>query len=243
MNRRQFTLFGTAGLSAAVLAACSNNTSTPAKPQVAASTPATLAASASAPAAGAAPADVPAGSYRALTKPVASNVGMGKAEVIEFFGYWCPHCNHFEPEFEAWVKSNPAGIIVRRVPVAFRPEMAPLQRTYFALESLNLLDSMHGKVFDAIHKEKKELFTDEAVLAWAATQPELGDKFAKAYKDAGMQAKLTQADELAKAFEIDGVPSFGVAGRYYVDGTLAQNNMTNALNTVTKLAQNAARGG
>ncbi|KHM90302.1 dihydroneopterin aldolase, partial [Xanthomonas vesicatoria] len=26
----------------------------------------------------------------------------GKVEVVEVFGYTCPHCAHFEPTLEAW---------------------------------------------------------------------------------------------------------------------------------------------
>ena len=26
----------------------------------------------------------------------------GKIEVVEMFGYTCPHCAHFEPQLEAW---------------------------------------------------------------------------------------------------------------------------------------------
>ena len=39
-----------------------------------------------------------------------------KIEVVEFFGYWCPHCNAFEPALEAWVKKLPATVNFRRMP-------------------------------------------------------------------------------------------------------------------------------
>src|SRR5665647_1830874 len=57
--------------------------------------------------------------YLSLDKPVVVESAAGKVEVIEFFGYWCPHCNAFEPELEAWLKRLPANISFRRVPVAF----------------------------------------------------------------------------------------------------------------------------
>ncbi|MFM8756364.1 MAG: thiol:disulfide interchange protein DsbA/DsbL, partial [Limnohabitans sp.] len=43
--------------------------------------------------------------YLTLDKPVASEAGNGKIEVIEFFWYSCPHCNSFEPAFERWAKA------------------------------------------------------------------------------------------------------------------------------------------
>ncbi|MBI3369099.1 MAG: thiol:disulfide interchange protein DsbA/DsbL, partial [Burkholderiales bacterium] len=56
--------------------------------------------------------------YLRLQTPVAVAVP-GKVEVIEFFGYWCPHCNAFEPPFYAWASKLPADVNVRRIPVAF----------------------------------------------------------------------------------------------------------------------------
>ena len=36
--------------------------------------------------------------YKRVETPVP--VPEGKVEVVEFFGYWCPHCNAFEPTLE-----------------------------------------------------------------------------------------------------------------------------------------------
>ena len=38
--------------------------------------------------------------YVRLAQPVPMP-SSGKVEVVEFFGYWCPHCNSFEPAIDA----------------------------------------------------------------------------------------------------------------------------------------------
>jgi thiol-disulfide isomerase/thioredoxin len=53
--------------------------------------------------------------YTRLQQPVPVAVP-GKVEVMEFFGYWCPHCNALEPELEAWVRKLPADVNFRRMP-------------------------------------------------------------------------------------------------------------------------------
>lgn len=179
--------------------------------------------------------------YMQLKKPVANDAPKGKAEVIEFFGYWCPHCYSFEPEFNTWLKQAPAQVQPRRVPVAFRPEMAPLQRMFYALESLGLVGLMHARVFDAIHKQRINLMTDANVLAWAAQQPELKGRFEQAYKAFGMDAKLRRANQLAVDYGIEGVPSLGVAGKYYIDGETAKG-LTRGLQIATALAVQSAKG-
>ena len=45
--------------------------------------------------------------FETLSKPVAVDAPKGKVEVIEFFGYFCPHCNSFEPELEQWLQKLP----------------------------------------------------------------------------------------------------------------------------------------
>lgn len=43
-----------------------------------------------------------------------------QVEVLEFFAYGCSHCDAFEPAMDAWQKKLPAGVLFRRIPVAFR---------------------------------------------------------------------------------------------------------------------------
>ena len=90
--------------------------------------------------------------YLPLDKRVPTDVGVGKIEVIEFFWYSCPHCNAFEPQFAAWKKAAPKDVVIQRVPVRFRDDFEPQQRTYYVLEALNMVDALHGKLFHAIHR-------------------------------------------------------------------------------------------
>ncbi len=159
--------------------------------------------------------------YLTLDRPVPTDVGSGKVELIEFFWYSCPHCNSFEPAFAQWVKNAPKDVVVRRVPVAFRDDFVPQQRLYFTLEAMNLLDTIHPKVFHAVHVERQPLNTDVAIQAWIEKQGVDGKKFAETAKSFGVAGKLKRAVQLQNEFRVEGVPSLGVAGRYYVDGSLA----------------------
>ena len=172
--------------------------------------------------------------YITLERPVATEAGNGKIEVLEFFWYSCPHCNQFEPAFEQWAKNAPKDVVVRRVPVAFRDDFVPQQRLYYTLEAMNLVDKMHLRVFTAIHGEKLMLNSDAAVLAWADKQGIDRAKFEQAYKSFGVATKSKRAVQLQNDFKIEGVPSLGVAGRYYIDGTLA-GSMPRALQVADAL--------
>ena len=179
--------------------------------------------------------------YITLERPVATEAGSGKIEVLEFFWYSCPHCNQFEPAFEQWVKNAPKDVVVRRVPVAFRDDFVPQQRLYYTLEAMNLVEKMHIRVFTAIHGEKLMLNSDASVLAWAEKQGIDKSKFAETYKSFGVATKAKRAVQLQNDFKIEGVPSLGVAGRFYIDGTLA-GSMPRALQVADALIAQTRQG-
>ena len=179
--------------------------------------------------------------YMKLDRAVPTETEAGKVEVIEFFWYSCPHCSAFEPTFAQWVKNAPKDVVVRRVPVAFREDFAPQQRLYFALEAMGLLDKIHGKVFQAIHVERLPLSTDASILAWVEKQGVDKNKFADTAKSFGVASKLKRAVQLQNDFKIEGVPSLGIAGKYYTDGTLT-GSMERALQVTESLLAQVRQG-
>jgi thiol:disulfide interchange protein DsbA len=141
-----------------------------------------------------------------------------------------------------WIKTAPKDVVVRRIPVAFNESFAPQQRLFFTLEALNLLDSLHVKVFQAVHVEKLPLNTDASIQAWAEKQPGVDKtKFAEAYKSFGMASKLRRAVQLQNDFKVEGVPALGIAGRFYTDGSLA-GSMERALQVTEALLAQVRQG-
>ena len=179
--------------------------------------------------------------YLSLDKRVPTDVGAGKIEVIEFFWYSCPHCNAFEPQFAAWKKAAPKDVVIQRVPVRFRDDFEPQQRAYYVFESLNLIDAMHGKLFHAIHTERQQLSTAQALAAWADKNGLPEKKFVETFNSFGVASKARRATQLQEAFKVQGVPSLGVAGRFYTDGSLTQT-MDRALQVTEYLIGEVRRG-
>jgi thiol:disulfide interchange protein DsbA len=179
--------------------------------------------------------------YLKLDRPVPTDSEAGKIQLIEFFWYSCPHCNAFEPTFAQWVKNVPKDVVVQRMPVAFRDDFAPQQRLYFALEAMGLLEKLHAKVFQAIHVERLPLNTDASIVNWIEKQGVDASKFADTAKSFGVASKLKRAVQLQNDFKIEGVPSLGVAGKYYVDGTSA-GTMERALQVAESLLVQVRQG-
>ncbi|KGM40649.1 DSBA oxidoreductase [Aquabacterium sp. NJ1] len=154
--------------------------------------------------------------YVKLSQAAPTAAPAGKIEVVEFFWYGCPHCNHFEPYLAAWAAKLPADVFFRRVPVAFRENPFGIhQRLFYALEAMGLLPTLHAKVFHAIHEEGLKLDKPELIGDFIAKQGVDKAKFLAVMDSFGVQTKCRQARTLADAYKIDGVPTVGIAGLYY----------------------------
>lgn len=183
-----------------------------------------------------------AGEDYLVVKPAAAvEAPAGKIEVVEFFWYNCPHCNTFDPTLEAWVKRLPADVAMRKVPIAFQDSFVPQQRLYYALEAMGLVEKLHSKVFAAIHVERQKLDKDEAIVAWVGSQGVDKVKFTQQFNSFTVVTKAKKATLLQNAYNVEGVPALGVAGRFYTDGSHAKG-MERALQVVESLVAQVRSG-
>lgn len=177
----------------------------------------------------------------ALVDPPQPTDAAGKVEVIEFFSYACPHCNHLEPSLEAWAHKLPPNVVLHRVPVTFgRTEWVSLAKLHLTLETLGEGDRLAGKVFHAIHDEHNLLTTPEACADWAARQGIDRAKFLDVFNSFGVQTKLQRANMKASTYAIDGVPTLIVDGRYKTSPSMTGGN-EGALAVVDELIQTSAK--
>ena len=162
--------------------------------------------------------------YRTLSKVVPVEAAAPKIEVVDFFWYSCPHCNAFEPMLQSWSRRLPDDVVLRRVPAAFRDDMVPQQRFFYALEAMGKVNELHVKVFDAIHKDKADLTRVAPMADWVGKQGLDAARFTELYNSFAISAKARRATDLQNMYEVEGVPAMGIAGRYYTDSTIASNH-------------------
>ena len=98
-----------------------------------------------------------------------------------------------------------------------------------------MLNKLHAKVFAAIHGEKQNLTKADAIVDWVAKQGVDKAKFEEQFNSFSVATKATRGTQLQNAYRVEGVPSLGVAGRFYTDSTLTKN-MDRALQVVEFLA-------
>ena len=150
--------------------------------------------------------------YDLVSPPQATE--KSKIEVIEFFSYMCPHCDHFDPTLNQWLKTLPKDVVFHRVPVIFRPQWEAPAKLYYTLEAMGELEKLHTAAFSAIHRENTDLMSDSGVLNWAVKKGLDRKKFADTYNSFSVQSKTTGSKQKQGAYGIQGVPMLVVAGKY-----------------------------
>ena len=88
---------------------------------------------------------------------------------------------------------------------------------FLTLEAMGVEHKVHAAVFNAIQKEGKRL-TDKAEMAdFLATQGVDKEKFLQTFDSFAIKGQIAKAKDLAKKYEISGVPTMVVDGKYRFD--------------------------
>lgn len=170
----------------------------------------------------------------------------GTIEVVEAFGYTCPHCANFEPVLQQWKDQQGDDVNVVLVPAPFGGYWIPYAQAFYAAHSMGLVERTHRDMFRAIHEEHRLPIggaTPEAVAKFYADYDVDPEKFAAIMTGKPVQAKLVTARDFLKRSGVEGTPTVVVAGKYRVLGKTAQDvlRITDALVARERSALSAAK--
>jgi thiol:disulfide interchange protein DsbA len=158
-----------------------------------------------------------------LTTPQPVETGK-KIEVLEFFSYGCPHCGDFEPILQAWLRTAPADVQFRRVPVTFQDRWIPMAKEYYTLEALGEDPRLSAELFVAIHKNGLPAWQEKAFFDWAQSKGLDRKKVEDMYNSFAIAGKVNRARSQAQAYNVQSVPIIIVDGRYLVSGETTGSN-------------------
>ncbi len=167
--------------------------------------------------------------YRVLREAVPTS-SPGKIEVLEFFWYACPHCYHLEPHLARWKPALGPDVAFKRIHVAFRGDTH--QKIFYTLEALGRAEALTAKVFEEIHQRNNPLTGLPEVLDWAKRQGLDLPKFEAAWNSFGVQTQQKRANALVAGYRVEGVPTFGINGRYVTSPAMVGGSHTRALQIV-----------
>ena len=170
-------------------------------------------------------AEIEEGFQYKFVSPAQPTITKNKVEVVELFFYGCPHCYHLEPDLKKWLAKKPDNVVFIRVPAVFNPAWALHARVFYTAESLGLFDNgkleFHEAFFDEIHKHKKRLNKKKTIMAFFTRFGVSAEDFNNTFESFAVNTKVNRAASLSKRYQLDGVPSMIVNGKYRVDGPMA----------------------
>jgi len=146
----------------------------------------------------------------------------GRIEVVEVFGYTCPHCAHFEPVIRAWEAKLPADVTFTRLAAPMGGHWIPYARAFFAAQSMGLAGKTHEAMFNALHVDGTLPLskpTAEEIAGFYARHGADAQRFVATMASPAIDARLQQAREFMIRSGIAGTPSIVVNGKYRVIGT------------------------
>jgi thiol:disulfide interchange protein DsbA len=156
----------------------------------------------------------------------------GTVEVTEVFSYACIFCNRAVPIMDKLQKNLPSNARMTYLPASFNSaESWPMfQRVYYTAVALDLIPKMHDAVYSAVWTSKELAVTEPDGRKLKSPQPTLEDAARVFQKKAGIKpeqflataksfavdANCRRADQLVKAYRIEGTPTLIVNGRYRI---------------------------
>jgi len=142
-----------------------------------------------------------------------------KPMVTEFFSFYCPHCNSFEPIIQQLKQQLPKDATLQKNHVSFMGGKMglPMSKAYATMIALKVEDKMIPVMFNRIHNMRKpprdeaelrQIFIDEGIDA---------KKFDAAYNGFAVDSMVRRFDKAFKDSGLSGVPAVIVNNRYLVE--------------------------
>ena len=84
------------------------------------------------------------------------------------------------------------------------------------------LARLDSQLFEAIHRERLPLFDESSITAWVAKHGVNVPKFTAAFRSFGVNNSVGRSEDTVLAYQVDGVPTLAIGGRYTVTGDHAK---------------------
>lgn len=161
-----------------------------------------------------------------------------KVEVVEFFNYACPWCYRFEPYIEKWLAAKQSKIKFYRVAVAFHEQWKLYARAYYTVRALGVENKVNLPIFKAVQEQGKSFSKPEALADFVSQHSVNKDDFLNAYYHSpSIDIYQSEGLELVRKYQVSGIPSIVVAGKYKTDSRMARGDAEKMLKVVDYLIQ------
>jgi protein dithiol oxidoreductase (disulfide-forming) len=127
-----------------------------------------------------------------------------------------------------WAHNAADDIDYLRFPAIWNELMKIHAQAYYAAESLNVVDKVHGPIFDAINLQNNRLQNERQLATLFARFDVSEADFSRAFNSFPVRTKVNQAEQRMSAYQIRSTPNVIVNGKYLVttnDAVRTQQDM------------------
>lgn len=139
-----------------------------------------------------------------------------KIEVVEVFSYLCPHCYHFQPLLDDWMKKQKSDVKLVQEHTSWSSAMETYQRGFYTAQLLGVKDKAHNAIFDHIHKKQQTLDSAQAWADLLATKGADKARVLSTFDSFIVTGEIAKAMTRIKGYRITGTPELIVDGKYKI---------------------------
>lgn len=146
----------------------------------------------------------------------------GRIEVIAFFWYNCGTCYLIDPKVTAWAETLPDDVRLVRMPFSYNPTLDVHARIFFTLRALGKGHDADLAVF-RLFQDQRQPIHDPGQLPRLAKALNINEQdLISAYNSPEVSTRMDQMHKLIAAYNLNGVPSMVINGKYLFDIGTAQ---------------------
>ena len=156
----------------------------------------------------------------------------GKIEVVEVFGYTCPHCASFQQLINAWKPTLAPDVRFTYIAAPFGGYWEPYAKAFYTAQAMGVLEQSHDAVFQAIHLQRslpvQPLPNDQQLAAFYAKYGADPKVFASTLSSFAINAKLGRARQFIErsfAGDVASTPTLIVNGKYRITGKSLEEHL------------------
>lgn len=165
--------------------------------------------------------------YEELPAPVRTN-DADKIEVLEVFWYGCGHCFRFQPLVDNWAENAADDVDYVRYPAIWNELMKVHAQAYYTAEALDVVEDVHGPIFEAINLQNNRLQNERQLAALFSRHGVSEEDFSRAFNSFPVRTRVNQAESRMQQYQIRSTPNVIVNGKFLVttnDAVRTQQDM------------------
>lgn len=142
-----------------------------------------------------------------------------KIEVAEVFWFGCNHCYALEPYIARWKKDMSSDVAFLKSPATWNEMLKTHANIYYTAKALGIEQQFVPAAFNTIQNEGRMLTGGTELEYYFKGFDIERDKYKAVSTSFGVRNAVDQADKKMKQWQVTGVPSLIVNGKYRVSAS------------------------